>query len=269
MALFIPILRLRDKNNDRLGAGEIAGRRDQHLGTGLCHGVWCGEHGIDRPKPFSTRDRRQRKRQRQVFHIENYVDVLAACRVSDRECQYARVRVREPRAVERAAVECNILEATCVRVTREEVLSAQGGVTLAEVDHPSSEGAEVGICGDKLPIEPADRVVLNVGVVVALLCSPALITCQQHGNALGKKQYSEEVTYLSRAQRLYCRICGGTLDPVVVADVVGVARILAVRLVMLLVVAHDIVERKAVVAGNVRNAVQARSRPTETGRSCR
>ena len=50
------------------------------------------------------------------------------------------------------------------------------------------------------PIEPADLVVLAIGVVVAVLGPAEFVAARQHRHALGKKEGGEEIAALSGAQ---------------------------------------------------------------------
>ena len=51
------------------------------------------------------------------------------------------------------------------------------------------------------PVDPADLVVLAVGVVVALLRAIQLVAGQQHGHALREEQRGQQVAHLAAAQR--------------------------------------------------------------------
>ena len=102
------------------------------------------------------------------------------------------------------------------------------------------------------PVEPAGRVVGAVGVVVAALRAPDLVAHQQHRDAEREQVDDEEVLDLPATDRLDRRVVGRALDAAVPAhvEVVAVAVVLAVRLVVLLLVRDQVVEREAVVAGD-------------------
>ena len=93
----------------------------------------------------------------------------------------------------------------------------------------------------QLPVEPADLVVLAIGVVVALLRARELVARQHHRRALRQQQRCEEVAHLPLAQGVDARIVGRTLGAAVPGAVVAsaVLVVLAVRLVVLVVVADD------------------------------
>ena len=102
------------------------------------------------------------------------------------------------------------------------------------------------------PVEPVELVVLAVGVVVALLAAPELVAREQHRRALRQQQGGEEVAPLARAQLEDRRVVGRALDAAVPGQVVvvAVAVVLAVGLVVLVVVGHQVGEREAVVGGD-------------------
>src|SRR5690606_33125174 len=100
-----------------------------------------------------------------------------------------------------------------------------------------------------------------VRVIVAALRAQPLVSRQQHRNALAQQEQRDEVTSAPRAEALDRGIVARTLDARVPAEVViaAVAVVLAVRLVVLTVIADEVVEREAVVA---RDEVDAVRRPT-------
>ena len=89
------------------------------------------------------------------------------------------------------------------------------------------------------PVNPRDRVVLAVGVVVALLGPADLVPCRNHGDALGDHQAGHQVLPALGAPGKDVAVFGGALETVVVAAVVAVAVavLLAVGLVVFAVVA--------------------------------
>ena len=102
-----------------------------------------------------------------------------------------------------------------------------------------------------LPVEPADLVVLAIGIVVALLraanSSPAVII----GTPWESRSVASRLRVLAaRVQNL--RVIGRPFDAAIpgVIVVVAVAVVFAVRLVVLLVVAHQVVQGEAIVRGD-------------------
>src|ERR1700733_8188109 len=127
----------------------------------------------------------------------------------------------------------------------------------AESDHFLEEPEDVFIPLNTSPVEPADRVVLAIGVVVPALCPPDLVAGDYHRHALGKQQYRGEVLDLPPAEVLD-RGVGGiafytTVRAVVVVVTVPVS--LAVCLVVLGVIGNKVIECEAVVRGDEIHAV--------------
>ena len=52
----------------------------------------------------------------------------------------------------------------------------------------------------QIPVEPCDRVVLAIGVVVALLRPCELVPAENHRDALRQKESGKEISHLTRAQ---------------------------------------------------------------------
>ena len=106
----------------------------------------------------------------------------------------------------------------------------------------------VGTAGQR-PVDPARRVVLAVGVVVAALRAAELVAAEQQRDPFGQQQRGEEVAPLARPQGEHRGVVGRALDAAVPAAVVvgAVAVVLAVGLVVLGVVADEVGEREAVV----------------------
>ena len=114
------------------------------------------------------------------------------------------------------------------------------------------EAVDVGVLLQERPVEPGGRVVVAVGVVVALLRAPDLVPHQDHGHAQRHQRESQVILHLAVAQPLDLGVLGRAFDAAVPAPVVvgAVAVVLAVRLVVLVVVGDEVVEREAVVAGH-------------------
>src|SRR6204780_2395258 len=112
----------------------------------------------------------------------------------------------------------------------------------AEGDHFFEEPEDIFIPDSAAPVEPADLVVLAVGVVVAPLCPPDLVAGDHHRHALGKQQYRGEVLDLPLTEVLDRRVGGlafyATVPAVVVVVTVPVP--LAVCLVVLDVIGDQV-----------------------------
>ncbi len=144
---------------------------------------------------------------------------------------------------------CQILD-PADRTSLEPATAPEHRMVASECHHPTAPLGEVGV--DVLPVEPGDLVVLAVGVVVAALGAAELVAAEQHRHALGEQQGGHQVAALTRPQRHDVGVVGGTLDAVVPRAVVrlAVVAVLAVGLVVLVVVRHEVVQREAVVGGD-------------------
>ena len=105
------------------------------------------------------------------------------------------------------------------------------GMRFPHPDHASREFQQLLILRLQVPIQPADLVILTVGVVIPLLSVANLIPGQQHGNSLRKQKGGNKVSRLLQAAGIHRRILGWTLSAAVPAPVIigAVAIIFAIR----------------------------------------
>ena len=136
--------------------------------------------------------------------------------------------------------------------------SPEDGLLAAQFDERPDELEEAFLLVVENPIDPGDFVVLAIGVVVSLLGATEFIPRKEHGNALREEQGGQEIPPLAGAQVVDSGIFRGALRAAVPA-VVRVAAVLvslSVGLVVFLIVANQIGEREAVMAGH---KIQARA----------
>ena len=109
---------------------------------------------------------------------------------------------------------------------------------------------EPGVVGT--PVDPRDLVVLAVGVVVAALGAAALVAGGDHRDAVGQAQRRHHVGRLATSYGDQRVVVGLALVPEVPGPVVvgAVAVVLAVGLVVLLLVGHQVAHGEAVVGGH-------------------
>src|SRR5437867_412994 len=102
------------------------------------------------------------------------------------------------------------------------------------------------------PIEPADLVVLTISVVVAVLRSSPLVATQKHRHALRKKKCGQEIPTLPFAQSVDLRVVGWPFDAAVPGKIIIVAVVVAVavRRIVLLVAADEVVQGETIVRGH-------------------
>ncbi len=136
------------------------------------------------------------------------------------------------------------------RTALKKTTSAEYGMPLAKVDHALHEGQQVTIFRLQIPVQPADFVVLAVGVVVSRLSMPDCVPRIQHGYALRKQKRCQQIPLLLGAQSLDVGIVGGALYSAIPAAIVivAVAIAFAVGLVMFFVVTNQILQGEAVMA---------------------
>src|SRR5690606_5480535 len=94
---------------------------------------------------------------------------------------------------------------------------AQAGMRPAEGDRPARE-AEQGPVGSR-PADPAERIVLTIGVVVALLAVADFVAGAQHRRALGEKEGGQQVALPLRTAKADCYVRRFSLGAAVVAEV--------------------------------------------------
>ena len=106
--------------------------------------------------------------------------------------------------------------------------------------------------GQQVPVEPARIIVLAVGVIVAALTAPHLITHNKHGHTHRTTCGCEEVLHLPVAKALNCGIVRRTFEAAVPASVVvtSIAVVFAILFVVLVVIGDDVVQGKTVVTCN-------------------
>ena len=102
---------------------------------------------------------------------------------------------------------------------------------------------------NQIPIKPANLIILAVGIVVALLRPPQLITAKKHRYALGEHEGCEHRAAPQLPDGDDRWIIGWALDPGVPRPIVAltVAVPLPIRQVVFVVVRHEVVQGEAVV----------------------
>ena len=103
-----------------------------------------------------------------------------------------------------------------------------------------------------LPVEPGDRIVLRIGVVVAVLGAAEFVAGGEHDAAARGKQRRQHGAAIAPACFDDRRIGALALDAVVPRQVlvVAVAILLAIRLIVLALVAGQVGKRQAVMRGD-------------------
>src|SRR6476620_498093 len=137
---------------------------------------------------------------------------------------------------------------------------AQLGKTSAQLRERRHEGSHVlVIAAQRRPIHPSDRIVLTIGVVIAALAVTDLISGKQQRHALRQHQACKQIATQLPSQPKNLGLIGCSLDTAVGAVIVvgTIAVVLAVRQIVLAVIAHEVGERKSIVNGDM---IDARAR---------
>ncbi len=222
--------------------------------------VGGGVDGLDPLQPFPRR--RQAELDVVVAGVEQHVPALADA------VDHADIHGKR---LPHGGVPILIGELVAIRVIPVDLMAAGGGAVPAVIaqlqvgedgglrpqrHHLLGEGEQPLILRAPLPVDPADLVVLTVGVVVAKLAAAHLVAGEEVGSALGEQQGGDQVAFLLLAQVVDARIQGRPLDAVVAGEVVAVAVavILAVGLIVALVVGDQILQGEAVVIAEVVDA---------------
>src|ERR1700677_787402 len=131
----------------------------------------------------------------------------------------------------------------------EEAATAEHRMRLPELHQGPGELQQFDV--DGRPVQPGDHVVLAVRVVVALLGVAELIAGQQQRDTERQEQRGQHGAGLPGSQRQHVRVGGLAFGPAVPGAVVAGAVVvgLAVRLVVLAVVGHQVPQREAVMHG--------------------
>ena len=122
--------------------------------------------------------------------------------------------------------------------------------TPAQADQTGDEVDQTGI--GVFPVEPGQRIVLAVGIVVAGLRASELIATQQHRHPLRQHQRGEKCALQSPAFFEDCRIVALAFLAAVPGRVVAVAVaiVLAIEFIVFLLVADEITQGEAVMRGD-------------------
>ncbi|CDK01815.1 hypothetical protein MIC448_90005 [Microbacterium sp. C448] len=235
---------------DRSRVGEIPGGVDDHVPGRRCVGVGQVElhvllAGVEENDEVLVDDRLTPAiALADAVAVEEHADAAAESRIPVLGLHLGAVGA-QPDDVGKPLVLC-----PPDRPAVEEPAPAEGGVLGAQTHERRGELDQRMVGG--VPVHPGQLVVLGVPVVVAQLRAAELVAVQKHGHALREHERRDEVPLLPGAHGEHLRVVGRPLDPEIVGAVVRlpVVVVLAVGVVVLVVIAHEITEREAVVGGD-------------------
>jgi len=116
----------------------------------------------------------------------------------------APIRVADPSAVIGDGLGKGILAPSAVQAAG----SRERRVCLAEGDEQLHEADQVRIALDEIPLKPGRRVVLAVGVVVAALGAPELVSAEEQRRSAGHEEQRQQVALLPRTESQHGGIRG-------------------------------------------------------------
>src|SRR5579884_3555763 len=131
-------------------------------------------------------------------------------------------------------------------------------MSLAKGNHVFAESEDALILLGTVPIEPANLIILAIRIDVALLGPPDFVACQQHRHSSREQENRHKILDLTFAQRLNSRIVNLSFNTTIPAQIVivAIAVLLAVEFVMFFLIGHQVIEGKAIVAGDEIDAIQ-------------
>src|SRR6266850_3199420 len=105
---------------------------------------------------------------------------------------------------------------------------------------------------EQCPIEPTRFIVLAIGVVISALRAPDFVPHDDHRNTERQHRRGKKILHLPIAQLLDRGIIGRALDPAIPSAVVAgaVAIAFTIQCVVFFVIRNQIVQRKAIMAGD-------------------
>jgi hypothetical protein len=121
-----------------------------------------------------------------------------------------------------------------------------------DIEQHTDEVQKLSLLVRDIPVQPRDIIVLTIRVVVASLRMADFIAGQDHRDTRGLEQGGHEVSLLSRSQCIDRKVFGRSLDATIPAVFVvdAVLIIFAIGVVVFVIVADKIMQRKSVVAGD-------------------
>ena len=105
------------------------------------------------------------------------------------------------------------------------------------------------------PVQPAHRIILAPGIVVAFLTVSEFVTCVDHGDTLAQQHHKKGISYLLGPDGFYDSFSGGAFDATVpgIIEIASVLVVFAVFLVVTVIIGYKVVQRKPVLAGHIIN----------------
>ena len=154
--------------------------------------------------------------------------------------------------------------ARCLGRAREVAGGMQRGMRLPRPHQPAGELSQPGIAR---PIQPGERIVLTISIVVAALAAAQFIAHGQHGGATGGEQQEQQGAGILGPGREDAGVLARPLHPIVPGDFrcAPVAVLLAIGVVVPALMADKIGQGETVMRGDEIQAVAGRAAGEEIG----
>src|ERR1700723_408759 len=127
--------------------------------------------------------------------------------------------------------------------------ATKNGMALAQTVHALNECQKIAVFRLQVPLQPANFVVLTVGVIVSVLRMANSISGIHHGHALGEQERCHQIPLLLSSQGPNTGIVSWTFHPAIPTPVIviAVAIVFAIRFVVFFVVTDQILQREAIM----------------------
>src|SRR4030067_1857240 len=115
---------------------------------------------------------------------------------------------------------------------------------LNECNQLADKPQQISLSLDILPVEPAQLIILAVGIVIAVLRAANFISHQDHRRTLGDQQDGEKILKLLHPQTLNRWIIGGSFITTIPAEIMiaPILIVLTVQFVVLGIKGHQVVQ---------------------------
>jgi hypothetical protein len=153
---------------------------------------------------------------------------------------------------EATTVPVDISHPVLIGLSGKKVFSAQIGMLLAEGNHQFEESQQPSVFLDQPPIDPTDRVILTIRIVIASLGASYFISGQDHGDAFREHENSEEILDLLLSQCLNCWIARLPLHTTIptAIRIAAISIPFPVSFIVFVIIRYQIIQGKSIMAGD-------------------
>ena len=132
------------------------------------------------------------------------------------------------------------------------MLPTQTVVPFAKGNQQTGETQHIFVLVSKFPVNPANLIVLAIGIIIAFLGSVELISTQNHRHSLTQEQSCHVIFHMLKALEIDHLIVAGTFMTKIhrIIVILSVAVVLAVILIMLLIVGDQVIQGKTIMGSD-------------------